>query len=127
MGFGFGFSFGVFDILFTVIFLIIFLVIVITFATALIKAIRQKRRDDRSPRLTVTAAVVTKRTDVSHHSGSVSGEMSRTNTTYYVTFQVASGDRLELQVDGYNYGMLVEGDRGELSFQGSRFLDFARA
>lgn len=127
MGFGFGFDFGAFEILFTIVFIIIFLLVVTTFATALIKAIGQKRRDDRSPRLTVNASVVAKRTDVSHRSGSASGEMSHTSTTYYVTFQVASGDRLELRVEGYDYGMLVEGDRGELSFQGSRFLGFARA
>ena len=48
------------------------------------------------------------------------------STTYYVTFQVASGDRMELCVGGPEYGMLVEGDFGDLSFQGTRYLGFQR-
>ncbi|MBS7029426.1 MAG: DUF2500 domain-containing protein [Faecalibacterium prausnitzii] len=44
----------------------------------------------------------------------------------YVTFQVESGDRMELEVDGSDYGMLVEGDIGKLSFQGTRYLGFER-
>lgn len=48
------------------------------------------------------------------------------HTTYYVTFQVDSGDRMELSVSGSEYGMLVDGDRGKLSFQGTRYLSFER-
>ena len=36
------------------------------------------------------------------------------------------GDRLELPVDGSDYGLLVEGDTGKLSFQGTRYLGFQR-
>ena len=42
------------------------------------------------------------------------------------TFQVASGDRMELLVGGREYGMLAEGDFGELTFQGTRYLGFER-
>lgn len=48
------------------------------------------------------------------------------STTYYVTFQVESGDRMELHVSGIEYGMLVEGDYGKLTFQGTRYLEFVR-
>lgn len=44
----------------------------------------------------------------------------------YVTFQVESGDRMELNVSGTEYGMLIEGDYGELTFQGTRYLGFVR-
>ena len=37
---------------------------------------------------------------------------------------VESGDRMELSVDDSEYGMLVEGDEGKLTFQGSRYLGF---
>ena len=47
-------------------------------------------------------------------------------TSYYVTFQVESGDRMEFSVSGAEYGMLIEGDRGRLSFQGTRYLGFER-
>jgi hypothetical protein len=49
-----------------------------------------------------------------------------TSTTYYVTFQVESGDRMEFHVGGEEYGFLVEGDFGDLSFQGTRYLGFVR-
>ena len=49
-----------------------------------------------------------------------------TSTTYYVTFEVCSGDRMELRLQGHEYGLIVEGDRGELTFQGTRFLGFTR-
>ena len=48
------------------------------------------------------------------------------STIYYVTFQVESGDRMEFSVSGTEYGMLVEGDEGRLTFQGTRYLSFLR-
>ena len=52
--------------------------------------------------------------------------MMHTFTTYYVTFQVESGDRMELRLSGTEYGQLAEGDTGKLSFQGTRYLGFER-
>ena len=54
------------------------------------------------------------------------GFYTTTNTMYYVTFQMESGDRMEFQVSGIEYGMLAEGDTGELTFQGTRYLAFER-
>lgn len=72
--------------------------------------------------------MVTKRTDVTHRlRGGTNGHHHyHTSTTYYVTFEVESGDRMELQLEGFEYGLLVEGDKGNLSFQGTRFLGFER-
>ena len=86
----------------------------------------------QSPRLTVPAVVVTKRTEVSHHhanAGDASGAHgfhTTSATWYYVTFQVESGDRMEFAVGGTDFGMLAEGDHGNLSFQGTRYLSFER-
>lgn len=33
---------------------------------------------------------------------------------------------MEFSVSGSEYGMLVEGDQGKLSFQGTRYLSFQR-
>ena len=33
---------------------------------------------------------------------------------------------MELHVAGHEYGMLIEGDQGMLSFQGTRYLGFER-
>ena len=79
------------------------------------------------------AAVTAKRIHVTHHrhanAGDVSGAHGFTDTSstkYFVTFQVESGDRMELSVSGPEYGMLAEGDTGRLSFQGTRYLGFER-
>ena len=48
------------------------------------------------------------------------------STSYYVTFEVDSGDRIEFSMSGSEYGMLIEGDAGTLNFQGTRYLGFER-
>lgn len=50
-----------------------------------------------------------------------------TSTTYYATFEVNSGDRLEFKVRDTEYGMLVENDTGMLTFQCTRYLGFERS
>ncbi len=113
-----GFLFDVFPIIFFAMFILVFGVIIST----LFRGLKQSRKNDRSPRLTVEATVVSKRMDYRRGVG----DTHRGWTRYYATFQVTSGDRMELQMDGYEYGMLVEGDRGQLSFQGTRYLGFVR-
>ena len=122
--FGFGFNFDMFSVMFGIVF---FMVIGI-FVVAFVKGITQWNKNNHSPRLTVNAKVVAKRTNVSHHhhGTGVHGGHSSTSTTYYVAFEVESGDRMELKMQGYDYGMLVEGDEGRLNFQGTRYLGFER-
>jgi len=81
----------------------------------------------------VSAIIVAKRENITHHQYANAGDVSgahgfytTTNTMYYVTFQMESGDRMEFQVSGIEYGMLAEGDTGELTFQGTRYLAFER-
>ena len=71
------------------------------------------------------ATVVSKRMDVTHHHDAGT-HMNHSTTRYYATFQVESGDRMELSIPDCDYGYLVEGDRGSLAFQGTRFLRFDR-
>lgn len=123
MGFGFGFD------LFQIMFSLVFFLVVGMFVVMAVKGIREWNKNNHSPRLTVPATVVAKRTNVSHHHHNHGGTgMHHTthSTTYYVTFQVESGDRMELHVAGHEFGMLIEGDRGNLSFQGTRYLGFER-
>lgn len=116
------FGFGIFNIMFT----IVFVLVIGTFVVTAVKGIGQWNKNNNSPRLTVPAVVVAKRTNVSHHhhGGVNEHHHHHTSTTYYVTFQVDSGDRMELHVEGHEYGMLIEGDQGMLSFQGTRYLGF---
>lgn len=124
MGFGFGIGFDLFGVMFTLVFVLVIGMFVVT----AVRGISQWNKNNNSPRLTVPATVVDKRTNVTHlhHNGAGGHHHHHTSTTYYVTFQVDSGDRMELQVNGTECGMLIEGDRGELSFQGTRYLGFER-
>lgn len=117
MGFGIGFD------LFTVMFFLVFLLFIVTFTVILVRGISQWNKNNHSPRLTVPATIVTKRADVSRHHHD-NAQMH--HTTYYATFQVSSGDRMELRIPSQEYGMLVEGDHGNLTFQGTRYLGFER-
>ena len=122
---GFGFNFNLFGILFSLVWILFLAVFVIMVG----RIILQWNRNNHSPRLTVDATVVAKRANVSHHHHNgvdTVGHHSHTSTSYYVTFQVASGDRMELHMAGHEYGLLVEGDRGKLTFQGTRYLSFER-
>ena len=77
--------------------------------------------------MTVVARVVTKRANTSrHHHHHDNHVHSSTSTSYYVTFEVESGDRMEFRVPGREYGMLAEGDLGKLTFQGTRYHSFER-
>lgn len=136
MGFGFGGEFGrgfdllfsIFPILFICMFLLIFGIIIVTIA----RGMKQYRKNKASPVLTVEATISDKRTDVSmgssshHHGAGVHHSSHRGTSYYYATFQVESGDRMELAVSGQEYGLLAPGDRGRLTFQGTRYLGFVR-
>lgn len=124
---GFGFGFGMFEAMFG----IVFVVIIGVFIMTAVKGLGQWNKNNHSPVLDVQARVVTKRADVSvhhhHDSDNMAMNHSTSSTTYYVTFEVQSGDRMELHVPDREYGMLIEGDSGTLTFQGTRYLGFKRA
>lgn len=118
-----------FEVMFGLVFIIVIAGFIFTFA----KGISTWNKNNQSPRLTVDAVIVSKRTDVHHHRHANAGDASgahgfhtTSSTTYYICFQVESGDRMELHVNGSEYGLLAEGDRGRLSFQGTRYVGFER-
>ena len=115
MNFGYR-GYIIFEYMFTIAVILILGVIVIM----VVKNIATWNKNNNSPRLTVEAKVMSKRTAITHHHDSMS------STRYYVTFQVDSGDRMELPMTGSEYGMLAEGDVGKLTFQGTRYLSFER-
>ena len=122
MGIGFGFQ------IYQIMFLIVFGIAMSSVLMTTIRSMKEWNKNNHSPRLTVPIIVVTKRTDVSRrrHRGANGHHHHHTSTTYYATFEVESGDRMELQLEGFEYGLLVEGDKGKLSFQGTRYLGFER-
>lgn len=120
-------SFDVMSGIFPIFFILVAVLVVFT----IIRGLAEWNKNNQSPRLTVDAKVVSKRENTTHYQDNANYEVThavtmRTNTTYYVTFVVESGDRMEMCVDGQQYGMLAEGDFGKLTFQGTRYLGFDR-
>ena len=121
------FSFGM------IIFQLVFVCVCAVILFLIVKNISTWNKNNQSPRLTVPATVVTKRTQVTQQQHANAGDptgahgfSTTTSTSYYVTFQEESGDRMEFQVPDREYGFLVEGDRGRLTFQGTRYQGFQR-
>ena len=122
-------GFTIVETLFPLVFLLMFGFALYTLISSAAARAQEKRKNDASPRLSVPASVVTKRAQVGtthHHNAATNTGGTYYNTKYFATFQFESGDRLELSVSPGEYGMLVEGDRGQLSFQGTRYLGFER-
>ena len=110
--------------IFPIMFFLVFGLIIFT----IIKNIQVNMHNNKQPIIPVEAKIVTKRYNVSHHHHHNSDTMHHTssNTSYYVTFEMSNGERMELQVPTSEFGMMVEGDQGTLQFQGTRFISFTR-
>ncbi|MFT4146070.1 MAG: DUF2500 domain-containing protein [Mobilitalea sp.] len=121
-----GIMFSIIPIIIIIGFILVFTFIIV-FA---ILGVRQWSKNNASPVLTVDATVVTKRSEVNHYHNNTNTDnmfQDTSSTTYYVTFEVASGDRMEFHVRDKEYGLLVEQDNGKLTFQGTRYLGFLRS
>lgn len=105
---------------------IMFIAFIIIFVFAIVNMVGTWHKNNKSPRLIVPAKIVSKRESTTHHNHAAGdqGFYMTTDTTYYVTFQFESGDRMELAVSGSEYRMLTEGSEGKLTFQGTRYLSF---
>jgi hypothetical protein len=97
-------------------FMIIFLFIMGMIVFSIISGIKDYHKNASSPILTQHARIIAKRTDV-RRRGSTSSR--RTTTRYYATFETDAGQRIELKMSGREYGLLAEGDSGELTYQGA--------
>ncbi len=117
--------FTIMPILFGLFFVVVLGIIVF----ALVRGAREAAWNRRQPILNVTARIIGRRQEISHSSDSNPGDgidTSSTRTTHFVTFEVESGDRMEFAVQGKEYGLLIEGDYGKLTFQGTRYIGFVR-
>jgi hypothetical protein len=109
-------------IFFITIFIAIFIIIIIIIYSGL----KIWRYNNLQPVLDVDVKVITKRTKLSDGIANFDGYRSSCDTNYYITFEVESGSRMEFMVCGDEYGMLIEGDIGKLTFQGTRYIGFER-
>ena len=93
----------------------------------LVRGIAEWLSNSSKPVLTKRARVTGKRTHVSGSGGSTHHH-GHTRTTYYVSFElIEDGTRHEFRVSGKEYGILCEGDEGDLTYQGTRYRGFSRS
>ena len=99
------------------VFLLVFLIMIGIFVFNLFRSISEYADNNQLPVLSVEATVTGKRISINRRNNT-------TSTSYYATFEVESGDRIEFRVNGKEYGMLRENDYGRVTFQGTHYIDF---
>ena len=101
------------------------LAVAVIVAVMLIRRKLKEMRGELNGMTTVNATVVYKRRDVRRDLNSAPYDERYSNTHfYYVTFEEKSGNKLELLVSGDVYDSVRRGEKGVLSYQGLRFVDF---
>jgi hypothetical protein len=105
--------------IFVLFFVAIFAIVLGSIVFKAVQGMNEWASNNAQPERSDEAEIVSKRTEVS-------GGQKSTSTTYYATFELAGGERKELEVKGRDYGLFAEGDRGQLRHQGTRFLGFMR-
>ena len=112
-------EFSIFNILMKLIFVLAIGIVI----AKIIGYCLQWNQKQESPRVTAFATVISKRTSIIYLSDT---DHHHTSRRYFVTFTIANGDQMEFCVSGPEYGILNEDDKGLLSFQGTRYLEFER-
>lgn len=106
--------------------LILFIVLV-----AIGGGISQWVKNNNSPRETVKARVVDKKSEVTYMQQEQNGMMTSTpQWSYYIVFEFEDSDRKKvvkkMSVSGKEYKRICEGDCGDLMFQGTRYIGFEK-
>jgi len=107
--------------IFTVLAGAVSVLVLVLIAAVWVKLFLQWRANEAAPVVRVDAMVVSSRKRV--------GRRRRAGvdpSTYMVTFEEPSGERIELQIRGQYMADLTEGVQGLLTYQGTRFLGFVR-
>jgi hypothetical protein len=101
---------------------VVFLMIFVQLA----RGVAEWARNNSMPVVTVPARVIAKRTHTWSSGGMHNHPGGRVRTSYFVTFELKTGERMEFGLYGQDYGLLVEGDQGELTYKGTRYHRFDR-
>lgn len=104
------------ELMFTVIPVMVICVFIFVIGSMVVAGIKYAG-NKTLPVVPAHAKIVSKRTKVW-------GDHSR--TSYYATFELENGQRMELSIPDEKIGYLVEGDEGTLSFQGEIYVGFER-
>lgn len=99
---------------------VVMVVIIGTLIFSLVSAGSRAMRNVTSQELTVGARVLGRRTEQR------GGGETPISTEHLVTFELVSGERVELKVPSREFGLLAEGDEGQLTHQGTWYRGFER-
>ena len=109
-----------------ILFGLLFVPVIAVVVFPLIKGIVRWYRNNHAPCLTVPVTVARKNVRTIHrHHASQQRHISVT-TMYTAAFRMENGEVVELQIPDAQYGIITEGGKGLLTFQGTRFLDYKR-
>lgn len=78
---------------------------------------------------TITATLVKKEEITTAHSNGLRrnpGSIPFSSTTGRFTFETTDGEKLTFSVKGFDYGGVKEGERGQLTYQGTYYLSFKK-
>lgn len=121
MGFDNGFAPQGF--MFSVVPIFIGIIFVIVIGTVLVRLLNYGKQKTK-PKETVGARIISKRQHVWSRNNNSS--MGGSRTSYYATFELECGKRVEYMVPSNQIGILAEGDVGTLTHQGTLFVEFSR-
>ena len=97
---------------------------------ALLRGLYIWNKNNHSPRVTEEAEVYTKRQDFSTFTNrsrnTQFGSYRSIRVRYFVVFQTKNSGAVKLKVSSDDFDMLREGEKGLLTFQGTRFLGFEK-
>lgn len=115
---------GGFGVVFVLVAVVVVAGVLFTFGSMAVRAGRYAVATPQNTRATCVA----KRTDVSRHASlaTAGAGSSWSSTYYYATFETDDHNRFELEMDGRQYGMLAEGDRGIVTWRDTVFQAFNR-
>ncbi|KRF02425.1 hypothetical protein ASG89_24445 [Paenibacillus sp. Soil766] len=114
-----GLNEGALSTLVLILFILILILVVGIFLSIIMKSLSVWSSNNNAPIQDRFCKVVSKRIQLSGRSSNLSS-----NTSYYVTFELEDQSRLELWISRQQFGYMVEGDIGNLTFQGTRFKEF---
>lgn len=114
--------FGMFEVVGLFIFLgfIAIAVIIVLFIVGIIRSGQKEKARRTGPMMSSPATVIDKRIETTG-----GGDFSVTEH-YYATFEFPSGERRELEVERQLYGLLADGDQGEVSLSSDWCRGFQR-
>lgn len=94
---------------------------------AVLRGVMDWNNNRHSQVTVVKAGVISKKEDEVQHYDAQTGALNGVTSSYYVFFQVEDGGEvLRFHVSLREFRKLSEGDRGELKYQGSRFIGFEK-